>query len=306
MDEQASLSAEESMDLFGDVTNEDIAEMSVSDAESKPAEAEETEEVKNVSEHQEEQTESKPAEESYTLTHLGKEVKMSRAELLEAAERGLDYGRIRVPYDKVNAMAKSAGQSVEQFLETVGNDLNYGRIIGSYGKMNALAQAAGQSVDEFLSGIEQQAGEIKIAKRVQELVNSGEYSENSARKMAEMEMKLNSQQKMQEQAQAKQSQAEQARKSVGEFIMKNPEFMKEFPNAQLPPEMVQALNSGASISEAWTTYQFNKQTKAMQEMQAELDKYKQFEKNKQSAAPKLQADAANSEKDPFLEGLLGE
>ena len=306
MDEQTSLSANESIDLFGDVTDEDIAEMSVSDIESKPAETEETAEANTEPVQAQEQTEAKPSEESFSLTHLGKEVIMSREELIRAAQKGLDYDRVRGSYDKVNAMAQSAGQSVEQFLETVGNDSNYGRIIGSYGKMNALAQAAGQSVEQFLSGIEQQAGEIKIAQRVRELVNTGEYSENSARKMAEMELKLSSQQKQQAERQAEAAKAEQARKSVGEFIMKNPEFMKEFPDAKMPPEMVSALNNGASISEAWTTYQFNKQAKAMQELQAELDKYKQLEKNKQSAAPKLQAEAANSEKDPFLEGLLGE
>lgn len=272
MDEQTSLSASESMDLFGDVTNEDIAEMSVSDIESKPAETEETAEATTEPVQAQEQTEAKPSEESFSLTHLGKEVKMSREELIRTAQKGLDYDRVR----------------------------------GSYDKVNAMAQSAGQSVDQFLSGIEQQAGEIKIARRVQELVNSGEYSENSARKMAELEMKLSSQQKQQAERQAEAAKAEQARKSVGEFIMKNPEFMKEFPDAKMPPEMVSALNNGASISEAWTTYQFNKQAKAMQELQAELDKYKQLEKNKQSAAPKLQAEAANSEKDPFLEGLLGE
>lgn len=273
MDEQTSFSTEES--LFSDVTAEDIAEMSSAPEEDvKPniSEEEQKEVNEEVPAQEQEQSEAKPSEESFSLTHLGKEVKLSREELIRAAQKGLDYDRVRGSYDKVNAMAQSAGQSVEQ----------------------------------FLSGIEQQAGEIKIAQRVRELVNTGEYSENSARKMAEMELKLNSQQKLQEQAQAKQSQAEQARKSVGEFIMKNPEFMKEFPDAKMPAEMVQALNNGASINEAWTSYQLNKQAKAMQEMQAELDRYKQLEKNKQAAAPKLQAEAGSGEKDPFLEGLLGE
>lgn len=267
MDEQTSLSTEES--LFSDVTAEDVAEMSGDVTPDEPEqEAEET-----AQEQQEDvQTEAQQEQvEKFTLRSLGKDVELTREQLIAAGQKGLDYDRIRAPYDRINA----------------------------------LAQEAGLSVDDFLNNLSIQAQQIQINKRVDELVRSGDYSESAARKMAEMEMKLNSQEKQRAKMQEQQSKAEQAKKSVGEFIMKNPEFMKEFPNAQLPPEMVQALNNGASIGEAWTNYQFNKQKKAMQEMQAELDKYRQIEKNKQAAAPKIKGDLENEGKDPFLEGLLG-
>lgn len=269
MDEQTSFSTEES--LFSDVTAEDIAEMS---GDVTPEETEQEAEETAQEEQQEivqEEAQQQEQVEKFTLRSLGKDVELTREQLIAAGQKGLDYDRIRAPYDRINA----------------------------------LAQEAGLSVDDFLNNLSTQAQQIQINKRVDELVRSGDYSESAARKMAEMEMKLNSQEKQRAQMQEQQSKAEQAKKSVGEFIMKNPEFMKEFPNAQLPPEMVQALNNGASISEAWTNYQFNKQAKAMQEMQAELDKYRQIEKNKQAAAPKIKGDLENEGKDPFLEGLLG-
>lgn len=272
MDEQTSFSTEES--LFSDVTAEDVAEMSGDVTPDEPEqEAEETAQQQDVQkETQQDQKEAQQEQvEKFTLRSLGKDVELTREQLIAAGQKGLDYDRIRAPYDRINA----------------------------------LAQEAGLSVDDFLNNLSIQAQQIQIQKRVDELVRSGDYSESAARKMAEMEIKLNSQEKQRAQMQEQQSKAEQAKKSVGEFIMKNPEFMKEFPNAQLPPEMVQALNNGASISEAWTNYQFNKQAKAVQELQAELDKYRQIEKNKQAAAPKIKGDLENEGKDPFLEGLLG-
>lgn len=268
MDEQTSLSTEES--LFSDVTAEDVAEMGGDVTPDEPGqEAEET--AQEQQEVVQEEAQQQEQVEKFTLRSLGKDVELTREQLIAAGQKGLDYDRIRAPYDRINA----------------------------------LAQEAGLSVDDFLNNLSAQAQSTQIQKRVDELVRSGDYSESAARKMAEMEMKLNSQEKQRAKIQEQQSKAEQAKKSVGEFIMKNPEFMKEFPNAQLPPEMVQALNNGASISEAWTNYQFNKQAKAMQELQAELDKYRQIEKNKQAAAPKIKGDLENEGKDPFLEGLLG-
>lgn len=268
MDEQTSFSTEES--LFSDVTAEDVAEMGGDVTPDEPEQqAEET--AQEQQEVVQEEAQQQEQVEKFTLRSLGKDVELTREQLIAAGQKGLDYDRIRAPYDRINA----------------------------------LAQEAGLSVDDFLNNLSTQAQQIQIQKRVDELIRSGDYSESAARKMAEMEMKLNSQQKQQEQVKMQQSKAEQARKEVGDFILKNPDFMKEFPNAQLPPEMMQALNNGASISEAWTAYQFNKQTKAMQEMQAELDKYKQIEKNKNAAAPKIKGDLENEGKDPFLEGLLG-
>lgn len=269
MDEQTSLSTEES--LFSDVTAEDVAEMGGDVTPDEPEQQAEEPAQEEQQEVVQEEAQQQEQVEKFTLRSLGKDVELTREQLIAAGQKGLDYDRIRAPYDRINA----------------------------------LAQEAGLSVDDFLNNLSTQAQQIQIQKRADELVRSGDYSESAARKMAEMEMKLNSQQKQQEQAKMQQSKAEQARKEVGDFILKNPDFMKEFPNAQLPPEMMQALNNGASISEAWTAYQFNKQTKAMQEMQAELDKYKQIEKNKQAAAPKIKGDLENEGKDPFLEGLLG-
>lgn len=302
MEEQTSFSTEES--LFSDVTADDIAEMSGDVTPDEPEQqAEETaQEEKQEAISQDAQQEQA---EKFTLRSFGKDIELTKEELIKAGQKGLDYDRIRAPYDKINALAQEAKMSVDDYIFYNLSADGRKEQMRMIGLLQEIATLSGKNVNDFLSELSNQGQQIQIQKRADELVRSGDYSESAARKMAEMEMKLNSQQKMQEKVRLEQSKAEQAKKSVGEFIMKNPEFMKEFPNAQLPPEMMQSLNNGASISEAWTAYQFNKQTKAMQEMQAELDKYRQIEKNKQAAAPKIKGDMENEAKDPFLEGLLG-
>ena len=270
MDEQASLSTE-SVNLFDDVTDEDIAEMSTSEDEAKPSEPA-GEVKKDETPKEEEAPEAKPSEpeESYTLHHLGKEVKVNRKELMDAAERGLDYGRIRAHYDRIEGLARQSGVSVEDFLST----------------------------------LDQRANETMINQRAQELLASGEYNENSARKMAEMEYRLNRQEKADQERQEAESRQAAFRQSIGDFVMNNPEFIKEFPNAELPADMIADLNNGMDINGAWARHQLFQERKANEEMKKQLAEYEQKKKNIESAAPSIKPEMESGEKDPFLEGLM--
>lgn len=272
MDEQTS----SEMDLFSDVTAEDISVMTEGEGETKPSEPEnqskETEDEDGAPKEQEQTQEPEPEAESFTLKHLGKEVKLSREELITAGQKGLDYDRIRTAYDKVNV----------------------------------LAQRAGQDVDSFISGLNQQAYDIQINQRTNELLESGEYSESAARKMAEMEYKLGKSQKEEEQRQATENKNQALRQSIGSFIMNNPVFLKEFPNAQLPNDMIESLNGGMNIEGAWAKHQLVKEREANEEMKRQLQAYQQKETNQKSAAPKLKGDLESMADDPFLQGLLGD
>lgn len=264
------------MELFSNVTAEDISAMTEGETETKPSEVEsqgkETESKESDTEKQGQAQEPEQEVESFTLKHLGKDVKLSREELIAAGQKGLDYDRIRTAYDKVGALAKRAGQDI----------------------------------DGFLNGLDQQAYDIQINQRANELLESGEYSENAARKMAEMEYKLNRSQKADEQRQANESKNQALRQSIGSFVMNNPEFLKEFPNAQLPNDMVESLNSGMSIEGAWAKHQLTKEREANEEMKRQLQAYQQKETNQKSAAPKLKGDLESMANDPFLQGLLGD
>lgn len=273
MDEQTSLSA----DMFGDVSEADIAEMTESDTpkeETTPSENEGAKEEENgnqIADDGKEQPEATPSEEeSYTLTHLGKEVKLSRDEMIRVAQKGLDYDRVRGSYDRIGALARSSSMSVDDFIDT----------------------------------LDKRANETVIAKRAEELLNSGEYSENSARQMAEMELRLNKQEKADKERMEAESKQNAFRQSIGNFVMNNPEFLKEFPDAKLPDEMVESLNNGMNIDGAWAKYQLAKERQANEEMKKQLAQYEQIKKNKESAAPSIKADKDGGEKDPFLEGLM--
>lgn len=269
------------MGLFDDVSEADIAEMTESDVPdegTKPSEPEAgtgENEVKNdqaANEGEGETKDAKPSEpeESYTLKHLGKEVKVNREELIITAQKGLDYDRVR----------------------------------GSYDRIEGLSRQSGVSVDEFLSTLDQRASETVINNRMQELLGSGEYSESAARKMAEMEYRLNQQEKAAQERKEVKNREQAFRKQIGDFVLNNPEFMQEFPDAQIPQEMVDSINGGMSMDGAWAKYQLGKERKANEEMKRQLAEYEQKKKNSESAAPNVNSQVDGGEKDPFLEGLM--
>lgn len=269
------------MGLFDDVSEADIAKMTESDVPdegTKPSEPEAgtgENEVKNdqaANEGEGETKDAKPSEpeESYTLKHLGKEVKVNREELIITAQKGLDYDRVR----------------------------------GSYDRIEGLARQSGVSVDEFLSTLDQRASETVINNRMQELLGSGEYSESAARKMAEMEYRLNQQEKAAQERKEVKNREQAFRKQIGDFVLNNPEFMQEFPDAQIPQEMVDSINGGMSMDGAWAKYQLGKERKANEEMKRQLAEYEQQKKNSESAAPNVNSQVDGGEKDPFLEGLM--
>lgn len=269
------------MGLFDDVSEADIAEMTESDVPdegTKPSEPEtgtgenEAKDDQAANEGEGETKDAKPSEpeESYTLKHLGKEVKVNREELIRTAQKGLDYDRVR----------------------------------GSYDRIEGLARQSGVSVDEFLSTLDQRASETVINNRMQELLGSGEYSESAARKMAEMEYRLNQQEKAAQERKEVKNREQAFRKQIGDFVLNNPEFMQEFPDAQIPQEMVDSINGGMSMEGAWAKYQLAKERKANEEMKRQLAEYEQKKKNSESAAPNVNSQADGGEKDPFLEGLM--
>ena len=269
------------MGLFDDVSEADIAEMTESDVPdegTKPSEPEtgtgenEVKDDQAANEGEGETKDAKPSEpeESYTLKHLGKEVKVNREELIRTAQKGLDYDRVR----------------------------------GSYDRIEGLARQSGVSVDEFLSTLDQRASETVINNRMQELLGSGEYSESAARKMAEMEHKLETQEKANQERREAENREQAFRKQIGDFVLNNPEFMQEFPDAQIPQEMVDSINGGMSMDGAWAKYQLGKERKANEEMKRQLAEYEQKKKKSESAAPTVISEVDGGEKDPFLEGLM--
>ena len=271
----------DNMGLFDDVSEADIAEMTESDVPdegTKPSEPEagtgesEVKDDQAANEGEGETKDAKPSEpeESYTLKHLGKEVKVNREELIRTAQKGLDYDRVR----------------------------------GSYDRIEGLARQSGVSVDEFLSTLDQRASETVINNRMQELLGSGEYSESAARKMAEMEYRLNQQEKAAQERKEVKNREQAFRKQIGDFVLSNPEFMKEFPDARIPQEMVDSINGGMSMEGAWAKYQLAKERKANEEMKKQLAEYEQKKKNSESAAPNVNSQVDGEEKDPFLEGLM--
>ena len=150
MDEQTSLTNFE--DIFSDITDADIAEMTESDKTIEDKAQSEEATTTDV------EAKTEPAEQKYKLKHLGEEKEVTLEEMTSLSQKGMDYDRIRGKYDELN---------------------------------NLLRELAGnESVDDFLNNLGTRSQEQAIQKRIDELLTTGDYSEAGARAQAELEMKL--------------------------------------------------------------------------------------------------------------------
>lgn len=248
--------------IFESVTEADVADMT----ESENTNEQEVEAID--AEPKEEKKEDVPQEQKYKLKYLGEEKEVSIDEMTALSQKGMDYDRIKGKYNEIHTRLKELAGDVP--------------------------------IDEFLTSLGAKAQENALSKRVDELLETGDYSEAGARKQAELEMRLKGQDKLVK----AQSEIQRRGRSIGEFAMNNEEFRKTFPDGRLAQEIINDINSGKSISEAWVNYQLAKERNSKAELEQRIAQLEQNLKNKESAAPSVST-KNTTETDPFLQGLFG-
>lgn len=224
-------------------------------------------------ENPEEKQEEAP--ERFVVKHNGQELELSREELIANAQKGLDYDRIR---EDREALRNAREIQV----------------------IDRLARQNGMNREEYLQSIEANLQNAAIETREAAYLEQG-IDPAAARRLAEAEVKA----EMLETAVKTQEQERQERDSF-EAKMKQDieEFDRLYPDVkELPPEVIDEISStGKTPAIAYGEYLLRQKEKEIMEKEAELERVRQEEKNKNTTPGSVKGNS-NAQPDPFTAGF---
>lgn len=214
--------------------------------------------------------------ETFKIKYMGEELEVNREEVVQLAQKGKDYDRIRSKYDEFTAFANKYPAHEEQ--------LEF---------LNDLATQSNMTVDKLIEET-----------RIRQLVDQG-FDETIARDKYALEQEKR-QLEREKAGVAKLQQAEETTKADQERRAKDiQEFLAEYPDIkptelQGLKEVWDAVANGKSLVDAYRAYE-NKQLK--EQMKALSTKLEATEKNKANKAKSTgsRATSGNKQTDAFLE-----
>jgi len=270
-DETSDLTDEVDQPTLDDeeVADEEFTEEGETDDAEQPESSDETE--------QSDEPESKESEpEVFKIKYMGEELELKRDEVIQLAQKGKDYDRIRSKYDEFTAFA-SKHPTYEEQVEF----------------LNDLAKQSNMTVDKLIEET-----------RIRQLVDQG-FDETIAREKYALEQEKR-QLEREKAGIEKLKQAEQATVADQERRAKDiQDFLAEYPS--VTPTELQGLTdvwadvaNGKSLVDAYRKYE-NKQLR--EQMKALSAKLEAAEKNKANKAKSTGSRATSGSKqtDPFLE-----
>lgn len=206
--------------------------------------------------------------EKFKVKYNKQEVELTHEQLLEVAQKGLDYDRLRENRDRYMT------------------------------PIERLAQQAGLPTDQFMLQLE---GVIKynaVEAKKQAFMSQG-YEEDAAQYMADLAYEnemLKNGQAMQNRQQDERAQAQQAlQNKISQDIA---DFEAKFPDVnKLPDEVAAAIKTGEPPVVAYQAYLIRENDKKLKALE-------QNQKNRETTAGPAKTIGAETS-DPFLEGLMG-
>lgn len=264
----ASTAEAEPIDFGDDESTETASTDETAKAETEPEAEPEKQETAET------ETVEAPEESYLDITYNGEAKKLSKEEAKTLAQKGMNYDKIYQKLqehenDPVMKIFKAQADSVNMSL----ND--YAQRLSQFQEQSAIQQIA----DDFMA-------------------EHPEVSEEAAKSYANAEYKNQQIAKASQQAQQTQAQTKAEQDSLVKEVQS---FSQRYPDVkieQLPTEVIDDINSGASLETAWLRYQ-NSQLNTRVKNEA-LNKT-----NKQKNVGKVSSNVAESGGDSFLEGLLG-
>lgn len=272
-DETASLdwpdeADQQSLDDEGATDDADVSEVEgteETDGAEQPEQSDESEEPES----------KEPEPEVFKLKYMGEEIEVSRDEVIQLAQKGKDYDRIRSKYDEFTAFA-SKHPAYEEQIEF----------------LNDLAKQNNMTVDKLIEET-----------RIRQLVDQG-FDETIAREKYALEQEKR-QLEREKAGIEKLKQAEQATVADQERRAKDiQEFLAEYPDVK--PDELKGLRevwdmvaNGKSLVDAYRAYEVKSLKQQMKDLQAKLEA---AEKNKANKAKSTGSAASSGKKDtdPFL------
>jgi hypothetical protein len=277
-DETASLdwpdeADQQSLDDEGATDDADVSEVEgteETDGAEQPEQSDESEEPESKEEPQ-----TPPEPEKFKLKYMGEEIEVSRDEVIQLAQKGKDYDRIRSKYDEFTAFA-SKHPAYEEQIEF----------------LNDLAKQSNMTVDKLIEET-----------RIRQLVDQGLDETIAREKYAlekekrQLEREKAGIEKLKQTAETSKADQERRAKDIQEFLAEYPDVKPD--ELKGLREVWDMVANGKSLVDAYRAYEVKSLKQQMKDLQAKLEA---AEKNKANKAKSTGSAASSGKKDidPFL------
>lgn len=197
--------------------------------------------------------EQKGSDQTFELKHLDETRTVGREEVIELAQKGMDYDRIRGKLDELRGIEAQAAEN-EAFAEFV----------------KELAAGAGISVEQM---IDSTRARILVDKAKRE-GKTLDMKDAVAQAKQQREAKAQGEQQSREMREARDRQ-EHFREQTARFIAVHPEVKAE----DIPPEVWQDYDRSGNLLESWNRHENAQLRSENESLRKELDTLKQEKKN---------------------------
>lgn len=222
----------------------------------------------------------------FKVKHLGQEIELTMEQMIENAQKGLDYDRIRQDRDTLKSSRKL------QLLEDLAKDSGY------------------EDVDAFVENFYENLEESRLIERAEQLSAKRRIDFETAAEIAKMERENEKlKQKMQEAEKVKAKSADQQKQAVNDFnalFAKFPEIKEQYTSFdKLPESFRQKVAQGEQPLLAWNNYLLELKDMELKQKEKELEIVKNNQKNKKRSVGSAKGAGQAKETDDFLKGLFG-
>ena len=260
--------------------DEEEVEESEDDDEADQPEAEESTQEQGEAQEKTEDTQL------FKVKHLGQELELTMEQMIENAQKGLDYDRIRQDRDTLKGSRKL------QLLEDLAKDSGY------------------DDVDAFVENFYENLEESRVIERAEEIAAKRGIDFETAAELAKAERENEKlKQKMQEAEKVKAKDADQQKQATSEFqalFAKFPEIKEQYTSFdKLPESFRQKVAQGEQPLLAWNNYLLELKDMELKQKEQELETVKNNQKNKKRSTGSAKGNGQAKETDDFLKGLFG-
>lgn len=281
------LTAEQGDDFLSGLDEADAADEDEAEAEESEDddEADQPESEESTQEQGEAQEKTEDTQ-LFKVKHLGQEIELTMEQMIENAQKGLDYDRIRQDRDTLKSSRKM------QLLEDLARDSGY------------------DDVDAFVENFYENLEESRVIERAEQLSAERGIDFETAAEIAKMERENEKLKKtMQEAEKVKAKSADRQKQAVNDFnalFSKFPEIKEQYTSFdKLPESFRQKIIQGEQPLLAWNNYLLELKDMELKQKEKELETVKNNQKNKKRSVGSAKGAGQAKETDDFLKGLFG-
>lgn len=246
---------------------------------------EESEESTDEGENEEDENQEEADKQLFKVKHLGQEIELTMEQMIENAQKGLDYDRIRQDRDNlknsreiqiIDELAKEAGLDRATFLENFYESLEQSKINERAGVI-----ASERNIEPEI------ALEIAKYERENEKLKQKMEAENNAKKEA-------------------QDKSNQVLSDFNALFTAHPEIKEQYSSFDKLPEAFKSrLSQGEQPLVAWNNYLLEVKEAELKQKEKEIEAIKNNKVNKKRSSGSAKGAGQSRETDDFLKGLFG-